>query len=89
MPTWKRALFRGTISGSFAAVLSGIALVTCGKLENEAPAGPLNGPSQWIWGQRSAHRRRASWRTVVGYSIRLVKYKSSIVNKLYLAARMS
>src|SRR5438105_14190584 len=69
MPTWKRALFRGTISGSFAAVLSGIALVTCGKLENDAPAGPLNGPSQWIWGQRSAHRRRASWRTVVSYSI--------------------
>jgi hypothetical protein len=66
---WKTAFSRAVISGSLASVLSGIALAACGKLERNAPAGPLNGPSQWIWGQRSAHRRRASWRTVAGYSI--------------------
>jgi hypothetical protein len=69
MITWKQALLRGAISGTFAAVLSAVTLAACGKLENNAPAGPLNGPSQWIWGQRSARRRRFSGRTVAGYSI--------------------
>jgi hypothetical protein len=69
MPTWKRALCRGAVSGSSAALLSGITLALCGRLENDAPAGPLNGPGQWIWGQRAAYRRRATWRTVVSYSI--------------------
>jgi hypothetical protein len=53
-----------------AAISSAIALAACGALEGKAPAGPLNGPSQWIYGRRAAHRRRWSIRhTVVGYAI--------------------
>jgi hypothetical protein len=68
--TWKEAFFRALRSGSAASVLSGVALAICGKLERNAPAGPLNGPSQWVWGESAARRRRASLReTAVGYSI--------------------
>jgi hypothetical protein len=66
---WRAAFARAVVSGSLAGVLSGVALAACGKLERNAPAGPLNGPSQWIWGEPSGHRRRVSWRTLVGYSI--------------------
>ncbi|MFL6606534.1 MAG: hypothetical protein ACJ8R9_35115 [Steroidobacteraceae bacterium] len=53
-----------------AAVISGFVLLACGQLERNAPAGPLNGPSQWIWGRSAAHRRLFTWRhTAVGYSI--------------------
>jgi hypothetical protein len=69
MTTWKNALYRGLLSGSLAAVSSAVALVVCGKFEKNAPVAPLNGPSQWIFGERSAYRRRASSRTVIGYSI--------------------
>ena len=70
MTTWKQAFSRAVVSGSAASVLSGIALAICGKLERNAPAGPLNGPSQWVWGERAARRRRASLReTAVGYAI--------------------
>jgi hypothetical protein len=68
--TWKQAFFRALRSGSAASALSGAALSLCGKLESNAPAGPLNGPSQWVWGERAATRRRISLReTAVGYSI--------------------
>jgi hypothetical protein len=68
--TWKLALSRALRSGSAASVLSAAALAICGKLERGTPAGPLNGPSQWIWGERAARRQRASLReTAVGYSI--------------------
>jgi hypothetical protein len=70
MVSWSQAFVRALGSGSAASVLSGIALAVCGKLERNAPAGPLNGPSQWVWGERAARRRRASMReTAVGYSI--------------------
>jgi hypothetical protein len=70
MISWQQAFRRALCSGSQAAVLSGAALALCGQLEHGAPAGPLNGPSQWVWGQRAARRRRASLReTAVGYAI--------------------
>jgi hypothetical protein len=57
-------------SGSLASVTSGVLLAICGAVEGKAPAGPLNGPSQWLWGKRAAYRRRPSWRyTALGYSI--------------------
>jgi hypothetical protein len=63
---WRSAIH----SGSMAAICSAIALAACGALEGKAPAGPLNGPSQWIYGRLAAHRRRASFQyTVVGYAI--------------------
>jgi hypothetical protein len=68
--SWKVAVLRGLLSGSAASLLSGAMLAICGKLERNAPAGPLNGPSQWVWGERAARQRRASFReTAVGYGI--------------------
>ncbi len=58
------------ISGSNAAVLSGVVLSLCSKIEEGSAAGALNGPSQWIWGEREAYTRRATARhTLVGYTI--------------------
>jgi hypothetical protein len=58
------------VSGSFGSVISTIALAVCGKLEEGSAAGPNNGPSQWVWGEREAYTRKATWRhTAVGYAI--------------------
>ena len=70
MISWREAAKRGALSGSIAALFSGITLAACGKIENDAAAGPLHGPSQWVWGRRAAYRRRPAWRyTALGYSI--------------------
>ena len=70
MTSWRTAWHRALRSGSTAAALSGVALAICGKLENDAAAGPLNGPSQWVWGEWAGHRRRPTWRhTVLCYAI--------------------
>ena len=67
---WREAWDNAMLSGSLAAICSAMALAIGGALEGRAPAGPLNGPSQWIYGRWAAHRRRASFRhTVVGYAI--------------------
>lgn len=58
------------VSGSFASVISTIALAVCGKLEEGSAAGPNNGPSQWIWGEEEAYTRQATLRhTAVGYAV--------------------
>jgi hypothetical protein len=70
MKRWPEALRAAILSGSLAAICSAIALAGCGALEGKAPAGPLNGPSQWIYGRLAAHRRRPSFRhTLIGYAI--------------------
>jgi hypothetical protein len=71
MTSWELAARRALWSGGAAAALSGAALALCGKLErNASAAGPLNGPSQWLWGPRAASRREASAsHTLVGYAI--------------------
>jgi hypothetical protein len=67
---WRDAWRDAIRSGSMAAMCCAIALAMCGALEGNAPAGPLNGPSQWIYGRTAAHRRRPSFRhTLVGYAI--------------------
>jgi hypothetical protein len=38
------------------------ALALAGRIENRSAAGPLNGPSQWIFGRWAAHLRRPSLR---------------------------
>jgi hypothetical protein len=61
---------RALVSGAFGSILSTVALVACGRLENGSGAGAVNGPSEWIWGRRAAHRRDVSARhTVLGYLI--------------------
>lgn len=64
------------ITGSVASVASAAVLALCGLFENGRPAGPGNGPSQWVWGRHAAHRRHFSVRhTVTGY---LIHHASSL-----------
>jgi hypothetical protein len=70
MDTWKDAAKRALMSGAAASLLSAVVLAIAGKVENGAPAGPLNGPSQWIYGRKAAYQRRASLRhTLTGFLI--------------------
>jgi hypothetical protein len=66
-----RPLLRDTlISGALTALTSAIVLAACGKRQEGSPFGPLNGPSQWLWGEAEAYRRHFSMRnTVIGYVI--------------------
>lgn len=67
---WQRALKAGLVSGAVASLTSAAALALLGRNEAGTAAGPLNGPSQWLWGRRAASRRRASVRhTAIGYLI--------------------
>lgn len=69
-PTWKEAFYRALISGSAASILSSFVLAWRGRQESGSAAGPINGPSQWIWGPSAARKRRASLRhTATGYAI--------------------
>ena len=70
MNTWNKAARQALVSGAAASLLSAAVLAIAGKIENGAPAGPLNGPSQWIFGRKAAYQRRASLRhTVTGFLI--------------------
>jgi hypothetical protein len=62
MTTWERAARRALVSGTSASLLSMAVMALAGKLERNAPAGPLNGPSQWLFGRAAACRRSASLR---------------------------
>jgi hypothetical protein len=67
---WATAARRALVSGSVASLLSTATLAVCGQLENGAAAGPINGPSQWLWGRSAARKRGPSARhTVVGHVI--------------------
>ena len=70
MASWRESARRGTTSGTWAAIASGIVLIVCARLERQQPLAPFNGPSQWLWGEREARRTRADWRhTALGYGI--------------------
>jgi hypothetical protein len=70
MISWREAVTRGARSGSIASLLSAVTLAACGRIENHSAAGPLHGPSQWVWGRGAAYRRRPAWRyTAIGYAI--------------------
>ena len=67
---WKKAARRGVFSGTLAGLASAAVLAVCGQIENRRAASALNGPSQWLWGERAAHERRATLRhTVPGMMI--------------------
>jgi hypothetical protein len=58
------------ISGALASTLSAAVLALCGHLENRHPAGPINGPSQWVFGKHAARIRTPSARhTLTGFLI--------------------
>lgn len=68
--TWRTAFTNALTSGSVASLLSAAALADCGRREPGTAAGPLNGPSQWVFGSWAARRRDASLRhTLLGYAI--------------------
>jgi hypothetical protein len=66
-----RYLYRqALISGAVASVLSAAALALCGQIENRRPAGPINGPSQWVFGRWAARMREPSVRhTLTGFLV--------------------
>jgi hypothetical protein len=67
---WATAARRALVSGSVASILSTAMLAACGRLENGSAAGPVNGPSQWIWGRSAARVRRPSLRhTLTGHAV--------------------
>ena len=58
------------VSGAVASVLSTAVLALCGQIENRRPAGPINGPSQWLYGRRAARVRQPSLRhTLTGFLV--------------------
>ncbi len=70
MNDWKPAIKQAVISGASASLLSAITMALCGRAENGHAAGPMNGPSQWIYGRRAAFIRGASLRhTLVGFLV--------------------
>lgn len=53
-----------------ASITSTAALALCGKVEEGALSGPINGPSQWLWGASEAYTKETTWRhTATGYAI--------------------
>jgi hypothetical protein len=70
MKTWNDAFRSALVSGAGASLASSLVLAAMGKRERGDPAGPFNGPSQWVHGQAASHRRGFSVRhTVLGYLI--------------------
>lgn len=70
MNDWKHSVRQALVSGTAASVLSTIVMTVAGKVERNAPAGPLNGPSQWVHGRQAAYRRSPSLRhTLTGFLI--------------------
>ena len=66
----KRASRSALISGSAASAVSAAALAIGGAIEEDSAAGPLNGPSQWVWGEEEARTREPTLKhTALGYAI--------------------
>jgi hypothetical protein len=63
-------MLRATVSGTTASLASTAVLVLRDQHERDDPIGPINGPSQWIWGKPSARCGGFSVRrTLTGYLI--------------------
>ena len=70
MPPLPPLARRALLSGSAASIVSTALLIARGKRELDAPAAPMNGPSQWVWGLHAPYRDKPSIRhTVVGFGI--------------------
>jgi hypothetical protein len=70
MSVTKERYLHALISGAVASVLSTAVLALCGQAENHRPAGPINGPSQWVYGRAAARVRRPSVRhTLTGFLV--------------------
>jgi hypothetical protein len=70
MNDWKTSLRQAVVSGAASSLLSAAVMALLGKAERGSAAGPINGPSQWIYGRSAAHRRDATLRhTLTGFLI--------------------
>jgi hypothetical protein len=70
MQKLSQAVKAAVLSGSVASLVSCVALVVCSARDEGRVAAALNGPSQWLWGERALRAKRASLRhTAVGYVI--------------------
>ena len=68
--TSKQLFRQALVSGAVASGLSTAMLALCGQIENRRPAGPINGPSQWLFGRHAARVRRPSLRhTLTGFLV--------------------
>src|SRR4051812_30140831 len=78
-----RIASRTLATGLTAGAVSAVALMVCGRADRTTAAGPLNGPSQWVWGAAAARDRRWSARTLVGIAI----HHSSAIGWAFLHVR--
>jgi hypothetical protein len=70
LPDFRQAARRSVLSGTCASVASAFTLGVRGHVEEGSAVGPLNAPSQWLWGEDEARTRDLTLRhTAVGYVI--------------------
>jgi GNAT superfamily N-acetyltransferase len=82
----REALPRAVVSGTSAAVCSAAALALLGKLTAGTAAGPLNGPTQMLLGERAARDRSASLKTVAGVGLHhLIAIGWATLHEAYVA----
>lgn len=65
MTARRETMRQAAISGTLAGLFSAAAMAAMGKLERNNAVGPLNGPSQWLWGEPGALETRATLRTTL------------------------
>jgi GNAT superfamily N-acetyltransferase len=83
-----RALPRAVVSGTTGAICSAAVLALLGEVVAGTAAGPLNGPTQLLSGERSARDRRASLKTVAGLSLHhLIAIGWATLHEAYIAPR--
>lgn len=65
-----RSFSRGLVSGSVAAITSGLAIALFSKKDSRTAYSAQNAVSHWLWGEEATHRHDLSVRhTLVGYGI--------------------
>jgi GNAT superfamily N-acetyltransferase len=83
-----RALPSALISGTSGAICSAAVLALLGKAVAGTAAGPLNGPTQLLAGERSARDRRVSVKTAVGLGLHhLIAIGWATLHEAYVAPR--
>ena len=74
---WTQALREGAVTGTFASLLSTLALLALGRQQDGSAVAPLNAVSHWLWDEEALHADRPTWRhTLVGY---LTQHAASVL----------
>ncbi|NYT68395.1 hypothetical protein [Pusillimonas noertemannii] len=70
MKTLVRVLKSAATSGSYASVVSTVALLHGGARDCSAAFAPVNAVSHWLWGDKALHKEQGSLRySLAGYCI--------------------